>query len=170
VKGGRAVVSTGAPEWSSEGSVDPGVLHHIGIVVPAGAQGELAATLAGALDAHRVDGGEDEALDVRWEWLATPGSPILELLSPRSDRSTPVSDFVERTGGGLHHLSFLTDGLDTCRARLVDRGIAVTGYDPDHDGWSEFFLHPRTTFGALLHWMQPVSAQRIAEVGRIRSP
>ncbi len=166
---GRAGVSIGAPERSSDGSADSRVLHHIGIVVPAPAQGELAATLAAALNAQRVDGGEDEALDVTWQWLATAGSPILELLSPRSDTTTPVSDFIQRTGGGLHHLSFLTDSIESCRALFADRGIAITGYDPDHDGWAEFVLHPRSTFGALLHWMQPVSAQRIAEVGRVGS-
>lgn len=147
----------------SEALPELGGLHHIGIVVPWVSQDALASNLIAALDAKLVNGGEDAALDVRWQWLATPYAPILELLSPRSDASTPITGFIERSGGGIHHLSFQTAGIEACRARFAERGVPMAAYNPDHDGWAEFFLDPRATFGALFHWMEPISTQRIQE-------
>lgn len=108
----------------ADGSATIGQLHHIGIVVPLDTHASLERTLVTALEMEPID-RDDGPLDVRWTWLARPQSPILELLSLLSEQVTAVSEFMARTGGGLHRLSFEIEGIEACRARLHEHGAAA---------------------------------------------
>ncbi|WP_375001428.1 VOC family protein [Aeromicrobium sp. CTD01-1L150] len=142
----------------TEDNKAPEALHHIGIVVPAPRYDDLVRGLSRSFDGDVVDSGEDEALDIVWAWLPGPGGVLMEAVAPRSNATTAITRFLDRTGGGLHHVSFETDRLDTCAELLAGRGASTIGHHPDHGGWAEFFLAPSAVGGARLHWMQRVSS------------
>lgn len=135
-----------------------GALHHIGIVVTAGEYELLVASLCQWFCGGVVDSGEDDPLDIRWAWVTGPGGLIIEPVAPRSSSETPITRFLARTGGGLHHVSFETHQLGSCSALLEHRGAPTVGHNPDHGGWAEFFIAPDQTGNALLHWMQRVQS------------
>lgn len=136
-----------------------GNLHHIGIVVPTGREDAVVAALARLFAGTVEDAGEDEALDARWTWIRASSGSLLEVVSPLSDTATPLTRFLQRTGGGLHHVSFDAADIGACRATALDRGATVVGENGDHAGWAEFFVAPTVTGGALFHWMQAVSGE-----------
>jgi methylmalonyl-CoA/ethylmalonyl-CoA epimerase len=133
---------------------DLAVLHRIGIVTHRSRHDEvvtrLATTLAGAVEFEV----EDDPLDVAATWVSISPTLRFEVVSPRSAHDTPVTRFLAKTGGGLHHVSFGTERLSVCKKLLAARGATIIGENDDHGGWAEFFIDPRETGGALLHWMQ----------------
>ena len=60
---------------------------------------------------------------VRVVFLAKRGSLPIKLIEP-TDPTSPVHAFTQR-GGGLHHLCFRCDSVDTEVARLVALGLRV---------------------------------------------
>lgn len=132
----------------------PAELHHIGIATFRERHDEIVADLAQVLGGHVEFEVEDDPLDVAATWVWVSPTLRWEVMSPRSERETPITRFLAKTGGGLHHVSFGTDQVGRCKELLAARGATIIGEDDDHGGWAEFFLDPRRTGGALLHWMQ----------------
>jgi len=99
-------------------------LDHIGIVVEN--IGDLA-------DIFRRVGLEDPTEPVPFTPLKVAGSFInvggtsdvyLELLEPtRAD--SPVANFVQRRGGGLHHLCFEVENIEEASRELVQKGFPM---------------------------------------------
>ena len=81
-------------------------LHHVAIVVPSIAAARV--TWEGALG---LCGGEIEHVaDQRVNVLVLrAGTQRIELVEPASEDS-PVTRFIERSGGGLHHLAWRVGG------------------------------------------------------------
>lgn len=94
------------------------------------------------------------------------GESRMELLEAQGDDS-PVANFLKRHGGpGVHHITFEVDDLDAAIDELKARGTQIAYrhvYDEDvtFEGcyWQEAFLHPRDTYGVLIHLAQktPIS-------------
>ena len=82
------------------------------------------------------------------------GDGKIELLSP-----TPGSSFFDRFfastngRGGVHHITFEVDDIDTAVAALDARGIEWFGL-VHHPIWSEVFIHPRGNGGTLVQLAQ----------------
>jgi hypothetical protein len=131
-------------------------LHHIGIVTSGERHRRVVTTILETLGGVQEYEVEDEPLDVTATWVAVAPSLRLEVVSPRSELETPISQFLARTGGGLHHVSLGTQHLGSCKALVTAGGARVIGENDDHGGWAEFFIDPRQLGGALLHWMQAV--------------
>lgn len=131
-------------------------LHHIGIVVPRLQHERVVSTLMETLGGDREFEVEDDPLDVLATWVQVSESLRFEVVSPRSELTTPITQFIETTGGGLHHVSLGTTELGRCKELVVAGGGTVIGENDDHGGWAEFFLDPSQTGGALIHWMQAV--------------
>lgn len=133
----------------------PFTLHHIGIVTPPERFDQTVATVLGALGGVIEEEGGDDELDMRGVWIQA-GGIRLEIVTPRSDADGPMTRFLARSGDGLHHVSFETGALETCKQLARESGASIIGESDDHAGWAEYFLHPHQTGGALLHWMQKI--------------
>jgi methylmalonyl-CoA/ethylmalonyl-CoA epimerase len=89
------------------------------------------------------------------------GESRMELLEATADDS-PVAKFLARHGGpGIHHITFEVDDLDAAIAELQSRGGQIAyrhTYKPGvtFEGfvWQEAFLHPKDTYGVLIHLAQ----------------
>lgn len=86
------------------------------------------------------------------------GESTMELLQPtRAD--SPVARFLEAHGGpGVHHITFEVDDLDAALAELERRGGRIAyrhEYPPgvtfEGRAWREAFVHPRDSYGVLIH-------------------
>jgi methylmalonyl-CoA/ethylmalonyl-CoA epimerase len=91
------------------------------------------------------------AVDVMHFALFPVGEVYLELIEPVSDG--PMKKFLERTGGGFHHLGITSDNLrEEWRDHESKRDeIGVVGDRPRVDQYdvSYWFLHPKRNYGVL---------------------
>ncbi len=86
------------------------------------------------------------------------GDSKMELLMATRDDS-PVAKFIARNGGpGVHHLTFEVDNLDAAIAELEAHGGKIAyrhtyGEGVTFEGayWREAFIHPKDSFGILIH-------------------
>jgi len=90
--------------------------------------------------------------EVEGEGVLTAMYPCgIELLEPLSDQS-PISRFLDRTGGGIHHVTLEVEGLEDHLERLRAAGVDLIHAQPVQGagGARIAFVHPRATGGVLL--------------------
>ena len=154
------------PNAAGPAKPELGLINHIGMVVPAAEHDAIVDTLVRLFAGEINQGGDDAALDARWSWVKASSGLILELCSPLGDGPTSLMRFIERTGGGLHHISFDADDIHACRAAARARGATLIGENDDHAGWAELFVRPDAAGNVLLHWMQPVGPEAFEALAR----
>ena len=78
------------------------------------------------------------------------GDVHVELLEPTSPDS-PIAQFIEKRGEGIHHIAFASDDLTNQLKQAKDNGCRLINETPvtgAHDKQIAF-LHPKSTFGVL---------------------
>lgn len=98
-----------------------------------------------------IAGGDNDDTGVRLMHLMLPGFK-LELMQPLRDDSL-VSRSLETRGPGFHHMTFFVDDVLATVDALEGDGFRTTGTATDSANWSETFLRPSDTFGALLQFV-----------------
>jgi len=83
------------------------------------------------------------------------GESRVELLEPTSDDS-PISKFLEKRGGGIHHIAVDVDDIEASLARLKAKGMRLIDETPriGAEGCLVAFVHPSSTNGVLLELVQ----------------
>jgi methylmalonyl-CoA/ethylmalonyl-CoA epimerase len=83
------------------------------------------------------------------------GDVLIELLEPLSADS-PISAFIEKRGGGLHHLSFEVDDIEEAMRRLKEKNVQLLDAEPRKGahGSRIAFAHPRSFSGVLCELKQ----------------
>ncbi|GIU81973.1 MAG: methylmalonyl-CoA epimerase [Acidobacteria bacterium] len=83
------------------------------------------------------------------------GETRVELLEPISDDS-PISKFLEKRGGGIHHIAIEVEDIYECLERLKQRGVQLIDEQPRRgaDDCLIAFVHPHSTNGVLLELVQ----------------
>ena len=83
------------------------------------------------------------------------GESRIELLEPTSDDS-PISKFLEKRGGGIHHIAVEVDDIEAALARLKSQGMRLIDETPriGAEGCLVAFIHPSSTSGVLLELVQ----------------
>jgi methylmalonyl-CoA/ethylmalonyl-CoA epimerase len=84
------------------------------------------------------------------------GESEIELLEPVNPDSG-VARFLEKKGGGLHHLCFETDNIEAELQGAKDKGVKVIDQKP-RPGLAGIiaFLHPQACCSVLVEYAQPV--------------
>ena len=122
-------------------------LHHVAIVVAS--IEEARKTYEGVLG---MTGGEVEHVpDQKVNVLVVhAGTQRIELVEPASDDS-PVTGFLAKRGGGLHHLAYLVDDVAAALTALKAAGVRLIDEAPrpGAHGCSIAFIHPKATGGVL---------------------
>ncbi|MBN2345514.1 MAG: methylmalonyl-CoA epimerase [Candidatus Aminicenantes bacterium] len=88
------------------------------------------------------------------------GDVSIELLEPLSPDS-PISAFIEKKGGGLHHLSLEVDDIREAIRGLREKGVPMIDAEPRrgaHDALIAF-AHPKGFSGVLYELMQKGDAR-----------
>ncbi len=128
-------------------------LDHIAIAVP-----DLEKAIARFLEDFGLpfDGTEDvEAAKTTTAFFPLPPTNI-ELIHPLKGEG-PVAKYLEKRGGGLHHLCFRSDDIEADVARLREKGYVFLSDEPSPGahGSMVIFIHPKSCDGVLIEINQP---------------
>ena len=83
------------------------------------------------------------------------GESRIELLEPTSDDS-PISKFLEKRGGGIHHIAVEVDDINAALEKLRSAGTRLIDEHPriGAEGCLVAFVHPSAANGVLLELVQ----------------
>jgi methylmalonyl-CoA/ethylmalonyl-CoA epimerase len=78
------------------------------------------------------------------------GDTKIELLES-TDPEGPIGKFVEKTGGGMHHLAFAVEDVQEALDHVQEAGCQVIDKAPRNgaEGLKIGFLHPKSTMRVL---------------------
>ncbi|HKK69555.1 MAG TPA: methylmalonyl-CoA epimerase [Bacteroidales bacterium] len=78
------------------------------------------------------------------------GDTKIELLES-TDPEGPIGKFVEKKGGGLHHMAFAVNDIDSSLKEAEEKGVRLIDKEPRRgaEGLDIGFLHPKSTQGVL---------------------
>lgn len=87
------------------------------------------------------------------------GEVHIELLEPTSPES-PIAAFLEKKGPGIHHIAFGTDNIGTQLGQAKEQGARLIHEAPFEGAAGKLvaFLHPKSTFGVLTEFCQPIES------------
>ena len=127
-----------------------GKLNHVAIAVPdLESASELYRSVMGADVSEPVPMPEHGVTTV---FVNLPNSKI-ELLHPLGENS-PIAGFLKRnSSGGIHHLCFEVDDIESARDKLVSKGMRILGDGKPKigaHGKPVLFLHPKDFAGTLI--------------------
>ena len=128
-------------------------LDHIAIAVP-----DLDKAIARFLEDFGLpfDGTEEvEAAQTSTAFFPLPPTNI-ELNHPLKGQG-PVAKYLEKRGGGLHHLCFRSDDIEADVERLREKGYMFLSDAPapGAHGALTIFIHPKSCDGVLIELNQP---------------
>ena len=83
------------------------------------------------------------------------GESRIELLEPTSADS-PISKFLEKRGGGIHHIAVEVEDIEAALAKLKAEGARLIDETPriGAEGCLVAFVHPSSANGVLLELVQ----------------
>lgn len=83
------------------------------------------------------------------------GESRIELLEPTSEDS-PISKFLEKRGGGIHHIAVEVEDIEAALAKLKAEGARLIDEKPrvGAEGCLVAFVHPSSANGVLLELVQ----------------
>ena len=83
------------------------------------------------------------------------GETRIELLEPISGDS-PISKFLDKRGGGIHHIAIEVEDIKASLAKLKSNGMRLIDETPriGAEGCLIAFVHPASTGGVLLELVQ----------------
>lgn len=83
------------------------------------------------------------------------GESRIELLEPTSEDS-PISKFIEKRGGGIHHIAVEVEDIEAALAKLKQEGARLIDESPriGAEGCLVAFVHPSSANGVLLELVQ----------------
>lgn len=83
------------------------------------------------------------------------GESRIELLEPTSDDS-PISKFIEKRGGGIHHIAVEVEDVEASLKILKNKGLRLIDESPriGAEGCLVAFIHPSSANGVLLELVQ----------------
>ncbi len=83
------------------------------------------------------------------------GESRIELLEPTTDDS-PISKFLEKRGGGIHHIAVEVDDIYASLEKMKGEGIQLIDEEPrlGAEGCLVAFVHPKGAGGVLLELVQ----------------
>ncbi|HEY0658257.1 MAG TPA: methylmalonyl-CoA epimerase [Pyrinomonadaceae bacterium] len=83
------------------------------------------------------------------------GETRIELLEPTSEDS-PISKFIEKRGGGIHHIAVEVENIEEVLAKLKSEGMRLIDETPrlGAEGCLVAFVHPSSANGVLLELVQ----------------
>jgi methylmalonyl-CoA/ethylmalonyl-CoA epimerase len=103
--------------------------------------------------------GTEEVPEAKTSTAFFPLPPTsIELVHPLNGEG-PIAKYLEKKGGGLHHLCFRSDNIEEDIARLKEKGYQFLSESPTrgaHDS-KVIFIHPRSCDGVLIEINQPAA-------------
>ncbi|MHA1949816.1 MAG: methylmalonyl-CoA epimerase [Candidatus Thorarchaeota archaeon] len=83
------------------------------------------------------------------------GDSKIELVEPTSEDS-PITNFLEKRGGGIHHIAVLVDDIDAALEKHHQAGARLIDTEPriGANNMRMAFIHPKSSGGVLMELCQ----------------
>jgi methylmalonyl-CoA epimerase len=83
------------------------------------------------------------------------GETNIELLEPTSEDS-PIQKFLEKRGGGIHHIAVEVENIEASLTKLKNQGMRLIDEKPrvGAEGCLVAFVHPSSAGGVLMELVQ----------------
>jgi len=122
-------------------------LHHVAIVVPSVAEARKVYVDVLGMKAGEPEYVADQKVNVL---VCFAGAQRIELVEPAAPDS-PVSNFLQKRGGGLHHLAYQVASVERALATLKAAGLRLIDERarPGAHGTRVAFVHPSAANGVL---------------------
>ena len=90
------------------------------------------------------------------------GESRIELLEATSDDS-PIAKFLEKRGGGIHHIAVEVEDIESALAKLKSEGMRLIDEKPriGAEGCLVAFVHPASANGVLLELVQSKNFDKV---------
>ncbi|CAN5354001.1 methylmalonyl-CoA epimerase [soil metagenome] len=90
------------------------------------------------------------------------GESRIELLEATSDDS-PITKFLEKRGGGIHHIAVEVEDIESALAKLKSEGMRLIDEKPriGAEGCLVAFVHPASANGVLLELVQSENIEKV---------
>lgn len=104
---------------------------------------------------YKVEEVEREGVSTSFFTLGDSKIELLEATNP----SSPIAKFIDKKGGGIHHVAIAVDNIEEEMARLKEEGFTLLSDQPlkGADNKLICFLHPKSTLGVLVELCQDFS-------------
>ena len=105
--------------------------------------------------------GPEDVVDAKTSPAFFPLPPTsIELIHPLNGEG-PVAKYLEKKGGGLHHLCFRSDDIHADVERLRKKGYEFLSDAPSPGAHNSLviFIHPKSCDGVLIELNQPAGEQ-----------
>jgi len=92
------------------------------------------------------------------------GESRIELLEPTSGDS-PISKFLEKRGGGIHHIAVEVDDIGSALLEMRLKGVRLIDEEPriGAEGCLVAFVHPSSSNGVLLELVQTAKKEVVLQ-------
>jgi methylmalonyl-CoA/ethylmalonyl-CoA epimerase len=131
------------------GSIDARV-DHVGIAVHAIADAEPLLELFGA---EKLIEEADHEQGFTWAYYELGGASRLELIESIEGEESFLTDYLERSGPGLHHVTVEVADVDATVETLEAGGVTVVDH-AEREGYTEAFVPPSEANGVLYQLME----------------
>lgn len=121
---------------------------HIGIAVESVDDAEPVLFALGCEKLH-IDDVEGR---FRWAYYRLGNGSRLELIEPVAEESF-LTDYLDREGPGLHHVTLEVADIDAVIDVLEAEGLRVVDYE-EFEAWTEAFVSPKNPTGVLFQLME----------------
>jgi len=134
-------------------------IDHIGIV--ARDLEELKALYRDVLEMEPAHEEIREELGVKAA-LYSVGETALEFIEPISEE-TPLKNFLETRGEGIHHICFMVDNIEDALKKLAERGVDLIDKKPRMGANRRriAFLHPKAMKGVLIELAEETGEKQL---------
>ena len=105
--------------------------------------------------------GQDDVPAAKTSTVFFPLSETsIELVHPLNGEG-PIQGYLDKKGGGMHHLCFRSDDIEADIARLSDKGYQFLSEGPTIGAHNckVIFIHPKSCDGVLIELNQPQNEQ-----------
>ena len=128
-------------------------INHIGIAVK-----DLEASKSRYSSLFGIETFHEETVETQKVRIASfdLNGVLIELTAATSEDS-PIAQFINKRGEGIHHIAFTSDGISSDLNNARENGIKLINESPvpgAHD-MQIAFLHPSSTGGVLMEFCQP---------------
>lgn len=103
-------------------------------------------------ECYKIEEVESEAVKTAFLHVGDSKIELLEATDPNS----PIAKFLEKKGGGVHHLAFDVEDIHHEIDRLKNLGFELIHLSPKNGADNKLiaFLHPKSTEGVLIELCQ----------------
>lgn len=88
-----------------------------------------------------------------------PEPSRLEILTNQEGEQGPIAAYLEKKGGGIHHVALTVDDVAAAIAHMKAKGVRVLSDEPQPGAHNTkvVFIHPKEAGGLLIELVQPAS-------------